>query len=253
MKRRAEIIKINDAITLINDANVSTYYLVCGNKKALMIDTGNGYDNVMEIARGITDLPIEVVNTHGHCDHVYGNIFCKEAFMHPNDFTLCEQHFQLIQDNATYSSTTCCPLIPIDQGKVFDLGDIELEVIELMGHTPGSIGLLDKKHRILFSGDALNPFIWLQLDESLPLSQYKKNMSEMMKKYGEEFDYHLSGHTKELIPKQAILELLIGCDEILEGDDQQDIDYQWFGGIHKGHPYGNGIGKLICYNKNNIN
>jgi len=252
MKRRAEFIKINEAITLINDANEATYYLVCGNEKAIMIDTGNGHDNVMDIARELTNLPIEVVNTHGHCDHVYGNMYCKEAYIHPNDIPICEQHFQMLKSENWAKNPICCPLIPLQKGKIFNLGEVELEVIELMGHTPGSIGLLDRKHRILFSGDAINPFIWLQLEESLPLSQFHKNITEILQTYGDDFDYHLSGHTKDLIPKEAIWELLKGCDEILEGSYKEDPDYTWFGGVHKSHSYGGAKWKQICYNANNL-
>lgn len=252
MEKGAEFIQINEAITLINDRNESTYYLVCGNKKALMIDTGNGYDNVMEIAKTITELPIEVVNTHGHCDHVYGNRYCEEAWMHPNDFALCEEHYDFLKEKDPMSEVKCCPLIPIPKKKCFELGDLTLEVIELMGHTSGSIGLLDRKHRILFSGDAMNPFIWLQLEESLTLSQFRDNIVKMMKEYGDSFDYHLSGHTRALIQKQQIYDLLAGCDEILQGSYQTDPEYSWFGGGDKGHIYGDGDCKQICYNEKRI-
>lgn len=250
MKRRAEVIKINEAITLINDANESTYYLISGNQKALMIDTGNGHDDVMALAREIVSVPIEVINTHGHCDHVYGNMYCIEAWMHPNDYFICEEHFLFEAVHKINEDAKCCPLLPAYKGQIFDLGGIELEVIELFGHTPGSIGLLDRKHRILFSGDAINPYIWLQLEESLPLSVFKKNIENMLKEYGDVFDYHLSGHTKELIPKAAIGELLKATDEILVGLHQADEDYVWFGGVGKAHFYGNQEGKQICYDEN---
>ena len=247
MQQQAEFIQLNEAITLINDRNESTYYLVCGTEKALMIDTGNGYDNVMEIAQGITNLPIEVVNTHGHCDHVYGNVFCEEVWMHPSDFSICENHFEMLQSDKSKQNLKCCPLRPLYKGKIFDLGELELEVIEIQGHTPGSIGLLERKHRILFSGDALNSMVWLQLEESLPLSQVRKNISDMMLKYGDSFDYHLSGHTKVLIPKHAILDLIKGFDEILTAKNIEDEDYIWFGGIHKHHFYGENEWQQICY------
>jgi glyoxylase-like metal-dependent hydrolase (beta-lactamase superfamily II) len=41
------------------------------------------------------------------------------------------------------------------EGDVLDLGRSQLEVIELPGHTPGSIGLLDRGSRALYSGDAI--------------------------------------------------------------------------------------------------
>lgn len=242
---RATLYQINDAISLIDDGGGSTYYVVCGTEKALIIDTGNGYDDVLKIARKITDLPIEVVNTHGHVDHVYGNRFCKEVWIHPDDMEQCKS----VLGSSNRKKLT---LSPLSIGQIFYLGELELEVIEIAGHTPGSIGLLDRKHRILFSGDAMNPYIWLQLKESLPLSKARKNIGEMMDTYGDEFDYHLSGHTTGLIPKQAIYDLLEACDEILEGNNREDKDYEWFGGVGKYHLYGDGEGKQVCYDPHNL-
>ena len=47
------------------------------------------------------------------------------------------------------------PSTALHEGHVFDLGDPSLRVLHLSGHTPGSIGLIDEKARILFSGDTV--------------------------------------------------------------------------------------------------
>ena len=78
---RINIKKLNQNIYLFDDAGQSTGDLVTGNKLALVIDTMNGVENVNELVRSITDLPVMVVNTHGHCDHIYGNIYFKKAFI----------------------------------------------------------------------------------------------------------------------------------------------------------------------------
>ncbi|MBW9152261.1 MBL fold metallo-hydrolase [Clostridium estertheticum] len=46
--------------------------------------------------------------------------------------------------------------MPVKEGHVFDLGERELEVMYLPGHTNGSIALLDRKNRVLFSGDTIS-------------------------------------------------------------------------------------------------
>ena len=43
----------------------------------------------------------------------------------------------------------------VEEGHVFDLGDRSLRVVHLPGHTPGSIGLIDERARILFTGDVM--------------------------------------------------------------------------------------------------
>ena len=45
-------------------------YLVVGEEKALLIDTGFGIYSLKEKVRGITELPVTVVNTHAHPDHM---------------------------------------------------------------------------------------------------------------------------------------------------------------------------------------
>ena len=47
--------------------------LFVGTEKALLWDTGYGYGNLKEIIREITDLPLIIVNSHGHLDHSCGN------------------------------------------------------------------------------------------------------------------------------------------------------------------------------------
>lgn len=48
----------------------SCMYLLLGEDRALLIDTGFGMSKLDEALKEITDLPITVVNTHGHYDHV---------------------------------------------------------------------------------------------------------------------------------------------------------------------------------------
>src|SRR3989344_7185679 len=48
-------------------------YLIIGQKKALLFDTGLGIKNIKEEILKITNLPIVVINSHNHFDHVGGN------------------------------------------------------------------------------------------------------------------------------------------------------------------------------------
>ena len=67
-----EIKKINDHIYLLNDSNETTGYLVIGSKKAILIDTMYGRTDLKALVESITSLPLMVVNTHGHIDHICG-------------------------------------------------------------------------------------------------------------------------------------------------------------------------------------
>ena len=69
---KKEVTLIADKTWLISDYYLDNYYLAVGDKKAALIDTGCGIGNVLDEVREITDLPVEVLLTHGHLDHCGG-------------------------------------------------------------------------------------------------------------------------------------------------------------------------------------
>ena len=79
---RIKVKQINDHVWLLNDNDESTGYLVTGSERGLIIDTMTGYGNVRKVAEEITDLPLTVVNTHGHPDHIYGNVNVDKVNKH---------------------------------------------------------------------------------------------------------------------------------------------------------------------------
>lgn len=71
---KPEAVKINETTYQFTDGlNVANMYLLLGSEKALLIDTGNGLSDLPQAIGEITDLPLTVVNTHGHYDHIHGN------------------------------------------------------------------------------------------------------------------------------------------------------------------------------------
>ena len=48
-------------------------YMVVGAEKAMLIDTTYSYEDLRPAVESISTLPLIIVNTHGHCDHVGGN------------------------------------------------------------------------------------------------------------------------------------------------------------------------------------
>ena len=250
MASRANMIPINENITLIDDAGESTCYLVTGEKRALLIDTLNGLENLRDLISGLTQLPLTVVNTHGHIDHVYGNVFFEEAWLHPADFRLHDEHFMLPQAQALkQQGLKPCRLLPLKEDQVFDLGGITLEVIPVPGHTPGSVALLCRKHRMLFTGDAVNGHLWMQLEESLPLTRLKESLEKLLTGYRSAFDVILTGHCKG--PEDAAVadRLLEGVTGLLEGKNGQDHPYKWFMQTDMAHPFGNSGEYFIAYNR----
>lgn len=253
MASRAKIARINDNIILIDDAGDSTCYLVTGKKRALLIDSVNGRENLRDIIGELTLLPVTVVNTHGHIDHIYGNVYFEEAHLHPADFKLHDEHFMLPPaKELKRHGLKPCHLVPLEENEVFDLGGVTLEVIPLPGHTAGSVGLLLREHRILFTGDAVNGHLWMQLEESLPIEVLKESLVNLLQNCRSQFDFILTGHGKGLENAAIADELLAGVTGLLEGDRDQDRPYQWFRGADMAHPFGETGEYLIAYNKKRL-
>ena len=61
--------------------NQTNVYLLIGEERAVLIDTGNGLLQLDEAVSKITDKPVFVINTHGHYDHIGGNRFFEEAWV----------------------------------------------------------------------------------------------------------------------------------------------------------------------------
>lgn len=244
---RIQVSQINSHVYLMDDNHEATGYLVVGSKKALVIDTMNGYENVYEVVRTITRLPLMVVNTHGHCDHIFGNVYFDSAYLHPADLPIAKQHMQIPEfvSECKKRGAKMPPFQPIYGGEIIDLGDLHLEIIELPGHTPGGILLLLKEDRILFTGDSINHHLWMQLEESLPMQEFVKNLENLMY-LTEKADIILHGHARGTDDISLMGKLLKGAREIAEGKTENDKPYKWFGGENRQHQFDED-GSVICY------
>lgn len=246
--KRMRIRKLEEGLWLLDDAGESTCYVLAGEERAMVIDTVNGEENLLDIVRTLTDLPLTVVNTHGHCDHIYGNVFFDEAWLHPADYDLAAAHFSMREGDAPAP----CPLRPLSIGQHFDLGGEEVEIVGLPGHTRGSIGVLDRRRRLLFSGDGLNPHIWMQLEESLPVETLRDTIVALQSAQGGAFDRLLSGHARDYTPATLLDDMLRGCEELLRGEGTSDAPYHWFGGVCCQHRYDGCPDHVIVYREDHL-
>ena len=169
------VIPVREGIFEIDESGLSVFYVVIGRERALVIDTGTGVRNPAEVVATLTDLPYNVVLTHGHVDHAGGMRYYSTVYVHPADRPLAKS--LTVRDRADYaqrmrracvSSVTqnaiqaiaspapAPQLLPLQSGVSFDLGGRRLETIELPGHTDGSVCFYDETDGILFSGDSCN-------------------------------------------------------------------------------------------------
>ena len=252
--------EMGPGIWLMDEAHEATGYLVIGEDKACVIDTMNGYNDLHQAVRKLTDKPLIVVNTHGHPDHIFGNVYFDEAYMNPADLPLArsfteDPEFQrLCRENGL----TMPPFRDILPGDVIDLGGRTLEAFGLPGHTPGGLLLLLREDRILFTGDSVNHHLWMQLDGCLPMKDFLKELDRVMF-LEDRADLILHGHARDADDISLLRCLRNGVEEICEGKADQDLPYHWFGGIARQHPFRCDPDKtwqqedhVICFRPDNI-
>lgn len=135
----------------------SYMYLLTGEEKALLIDTAYGGVDLPTVVAELTSLPVMVVNTHYHKDHVGGNPYFREIYMHASDgelYTLSQVQLKSSPKYGALWQEKPAPSVHlIEEGYTFDLGNRTLQVIHTPGHSPGCICLLDAERRWLFTGD----------------------------------------------------------------------------------------------------
>lgn len=246
MYGRIQIKQLNPYIYLLDDKQESSGYLVVGEEKALVVDTMMGYEDVKAVVRKITDLPLMVVNTHGHPDHIYGDVYFDKVYMNPADFPIAEGFMKDPQfiSECRKRNLRMPEFAPIYPGDRIDLGKVELEVIGLPGHTPGSICLFIRKDGILFSGDSILEQTWMQLPESLPIDEFLKNLNGL-KPVLEETRYLLTGHNQDFVDVSFCEEHREAVAQVCAGKNENDVAYQWFGGVCMAHPYGPEPRKIV--------
>ena len=161
-------------------------YLILGREKALLFDTGNGIGKISAVVNELTSLPVFVLNSHTHFDHIGGNAEFSDILAMDTDYTRNNSggySNELVWEEV--SEEALCGALPdginpatyhtpsfivekfITDGYKIDLGGRILEVLSTPGHTPDAISILDSDLGLLWVGDIYyDGPIWLFAPES---------------------------------------------------------------------------------------
>lgn len=206
-----EVIQMNENTWRIEDGMVRMF-LLAGTKEALLVDSGMNTLNAKEIAESITNLPIRLINTHADRDHVAGNGGFASFYMSPMEE-------ELYRNNGGTGE-----LVPVKQGDIIDLGDRVLEIIDLPGHTPGSIAILDVKNRVLIGGDSIQDGRIYMFGAHRNLQNYIVSL-EKLSAYEGRFDEVYASHSSVSVSPSIIPKLIAGAKQILAGEaSYEEID-----------------------------
>lgn len=148
-------------------------YLLVGTNQAVLIDTGLGIANIRSIVESITSLPILVITTHIHWDHIGGHKHFEDIAVYEKEVEWLSEEFpiplQMVKKNLTlkpcnfpngfeigdYSIFQGQPTCIMHDSDIIHLGNRNLKVIHTPGHSPGHCCFYEEDRGYLYSGDLI--------------------------------------------------------------------------------------------------
>lgn len=148
-------------------------YLLLGTTHAVLIDTGLGIANIRNTVENITSLPVLVVTTHVHWDHIGGHKHFNDISVHENEVEWLSEKsplpLQLVKKNLTLKPCDFPDSFEIDNYNIFRgqpstimhdgdivlFGNRKLKVIHTPGHSPGHCCFYEEDRGYLYTGDLI--------------------------------------------------------------------------------------------------
>ena len=204
-------------------------YLLCGEKSAVLIDTGLGVSNIKQIVDRLTKLPITVVTTHVHWDHIGGHKYFDNIAVYEAEKEWLSCNFpiplQVVQHNLEKQPCNFPPAFHIDDYRIFqgipqailhdgdclDLGGRELFVIHTPGHSPGHCCYYEQKRKYMYSGDLIYKGC---LDAFYPTTDPKLFYQSVRRIQTYKINKILPGHHQIDIPVSLIHEIESGFEQL---------------------------------------
>lgn len=137
----------------------SNCYLLENNNHCIIIDPGDDADYITSKIIELRLKPNFIVSTHGHFDHNMASFEISQNFNIP--FYISDKDTFLIKRMRATArhwfkrNDILLPQINTIESRLLKLGNLNIKVIEIPGHTPGSLAYYIEKSGIMFAGDLL--------------------------------------------------------------------------------------------------
>ena len=193
-------------------------YVVEGQEETLVIDSGYGCGNIREFCQGLTDKPVyRIANTHDHVDHTANNYLFDAAYMSRETY---EKRSLPFPSFAGIDFPRDYPTVIIEEGYLFDLGGRILETFAFKGHAAGSLGWLDRKERMFFTGDEFVPdYYHCRYSVAHGVAMYQKLIDHL-----DEFDFCCGG--AGLVSREDIVKGYKALLRVLEHHEEEWDSYE---------------------------
>jgi glyoxylase-like metal-dependent hydrolase (beta-lactamase superfamily II) len=222
-------------------------FLVVGAERAALIDTGTGVGDIRDVVDELTTLPLMVINSHGHWDHIGGNFRFDDIAIHEAEAFKLEQGISrermrrnlapdllrgplpegVDPDNAPIPPSKATTLL--QGGEKIDLGGVVLEVIFAPGHSPGGIVLLDRSRGILFSTDVAYAAPLYCYSEETSFDDYRASMRALAA-LAPELRAVYGSHNETPFAAELLIAMDKAFDAIAAGEVESEIvdEYRQF-------------------------
>ncbi|MBN2587593.1 MAG: MBL fold metallo-hydrolase [Candidatus Fermentibacteraceae bacterium] len=163
--------------------DVNCYIIACPvTRETIIVDPGGDGEEIKNLLDANHLIPVVIVNSHGHFDHIGGNACLLSSYeglklcIHGDDLT----YLKAAGEHAEYwgmpFEDSPLPTCLLTDGDEVRAGDLKLRVIHTPGHSPGGISLYIPGH--VFTGDALFSGSIGRTD--LPGGDYRRLISSIM-------------------------------------------------------------------------
>ena len=200
-----QVIREDDHTFRIEDGHVR-FFLLEGEEKALLIDSGIDTPDAKEIAMSLTEKPLMLLNTHGDGDHTSGNGAFSSYYIGEDDYLAC---------NMAEKFPSAQPLF-LEDGQLIDLGKRPLIICAIPGHTVGSVAILDENARTIYTGDSVSTAFIYMFGQHRSVAQYEKSL-EKLNSLRDSFDVIKPSHGTPTLGSDAIALVLTELRYALKG------------------------------------
>lgn len=221
-------------------------YLLIGNEAALLIDTGLGIGDIKKEVSKITNLPVKVITTHVHWDHIGGHASFEDVYVHRGDLKWLKEGLPIpisnIRDDVIrgvdkdimpkgfnideYLIYKGEPSGILEDNDIIDLGGRKVRIIHTPGHSPGHICIFEEEKGYLYSGDLIYKGTLYAFYPSTSPIMFKESINKIRNIKG--VNRILPAHNDINIPNNIVERIYVAFKEI---EDKNKLSHG--GGLFK--------------------
>lgn len=198
------------------DVSAVNLYLVLGQERAALVDSGMGLGDIREACAELTDLPIVNLCSHSHWDHVCGSYLFAERLIHPLERHRLDEDYE-VEGVTRFRAAPATG--DATEGAVVDLGGRTLTIWHTPGHSPGHVSYRDSATGYLFCADTCYAgTMWMQTEDA-NLDHWRASLERIA---ASEVTALLGGHEEPVQPRALAGDVLAALDIALAGRSESE-------------------------------